>query len=84
MLSIAAVLGGIAGGAAGAGTAFTLVGGVRNAYRSAKLWDSDSPEERREAGQSGVIAVLDLGIAGMLAYHLWQDHLRPRPAEISE
>jgi hypothetical protein len=76
LLALSTVLGGLVGGAAGAGASYALVGGVRSAYRSAKLWNSPDATARREAGETGVMAVLSLGIAGSLTYHLWTQHGR--------
>jgi hypothetical protein len=71
VLSVAAatVVGGLLGGPAGAGAGFSLLGAVRNTYRSAVLSQQPDPELRAEAGHSGIMAMIGFALGGYLAYH---------------
>lgn len=67
------LVGGLVGGAYGAGAGVVGAGALRNIFRAKNDWSNPDPEVRTEAAKSATMAIFGLGIAGMLGYHAWQD-----------
>lgn len=54
----------------GAGAGLLLLGATRNVFRAQQLWAL--PEGRAEAGRSGTVALVGLGVGGYCAYRAYQ------------
>ncbi len=67
------LVGGLVGGAYGAGAGVVGAGAIRNILRAKNDWSNPDPELRAEAAKSATMSIFGLGIAAMLGYHAWDD-----------
>lgn len=57
-------------GFSGALIGLTLSGGIRNAARAGQLWHSEDPKQRTEASRSGMMGLIEIGLAGYFVYRV--------------
>lgn len=68
--SAAAATGAVTAGVDGAFAGLTLAGALRNARRAATLWTSSDALERHEAGKSGMLALIEVGVATFFIHRI--------------
>ena len=74
MAAGAMATGAVFGGLPGAAVGVTLVGGVRNAARATRDWQNPDASVQRDAGKSGMLALIEFGIAGWMVWYLTTQH----------
>lgn len=61
-----------AGGPLGGAAGLLIAGGGANLFRAKRLWKSEEPELKREAGTSLTFGLVGLGVGGYLSYKAYE------------